>query len=177
MQSQAIACKQKHKLQDAPKVLAPCPLLGNKYGVGIGLYFQIIAWIRWLLFWLAICMVSAIGCPHAPPCGARQRTQCKCPLLQPELNVQRAHHLLPSLPQVPYAIVINTARFTTADHKGDGKGPGMSALPGFSIFQSLTFAVMPDDEVDQGLLSWMNIQLPGFEGVFAMPRKFFLICE
>lgn len=89
----------------------------------------------------------------------------------------RAHHLLPSLPQVPFAIVINTACFTTADHRGDAKGPGMSVLPGFSLFQSLTFAVLPDDEVDQGLLSWINIQLPGFEGVFTMPRKFFLICE
>jgi hypothetical protein len=45
------------------------------------------------------------------------------------------------------------------------------------MLQSLTFAVMPDDEVDQGLLSWMNIHLPGFEGVFTMPRKFFLVCE
>jgi hypothetical protein len=57
---QAIACKQKHKLQDAPKILASCSLLGNNYGVGIGLYFQIIAWLRWLLLWLALCMVSAL---------------------------------------------------------------------------------------------------------------------
>lgn len=176
MQSQAIACKQKHKLQDAPKVLAPCPLLGNRYGVGIGLYFQIIAWIRWLLFWLAICMVSAIRCPHGPHAvpGSVLNASALC---SNQSSTCRDRHLLPLLPQVPYAIVINTARFTTADHRGDGKGPGMSVLPGFSIFQSLTFAVMPDDEVDQGLLSWMNIQLPGFEGVFAMPRKFFLICE
>ena len=55
---QAIACKLKHKLQDAPNITASCSLLGNRYGVGIGLYFQIIAWLRWLLFWLALCMVS-----------------------------------------------------------------------------------------------------------------------
>jgi hypothetical protein len=29
--------------------------------VGIGLYFQIIAWLRWLLLWLALCMVSAFA--------------------------------------------------------------------------------------------------------------------
>jgi hypothetical protein len=50
-------------------------------------------------------------------------------------------------------------------------------MPTFDILQSLTFAVMPDDEMDKGILSWMNIQLPGFEGVFKMPRKFFLVCE
>jgi hypothetical protein len=74
-------------------------------------------------------------------------------------------------------IVINSSRFTTPEHHGSAKGPSMSFLPAFNIFQSLTFAVMPDDELDKGLLSWMNIQLPGFEGVFPMPRAFFLICE
>lgn len=58
---QAIKNKHKHKVQDAPKPLAPCSDLGNEYGVGIGLYFQIIAWIRLLFFWLAICMVSTGG--------------------------------------------------------------------------------------------------------------------
>lgn len=55
---QAKACKQSHKLQDQPHITASCALLGNRYGVGIGLYFQIIAWLRWMLLWLAICMVS-----------------------------------------------------------------------------------------------------------------------
>lgn len=55
---QAKTAKQKHKLQDAPKITASCALLGNQYGVGIGLYFQILAWLRLLLFWLAICMVG-----------------------------------------------------------------------------------------------------------------------
>lgn len=41
-------------------MLAPCMLMGNKYGVGIGLYFQTIAWIRWLFFWLALCMVRCL---------------------------------------------------------------------------------------------------------------------
>lgn len=74
-------------------------------------------------------------------------------------------------------IVVNTSRFTTPEHKGKEDGASMSTLPSFSLLQSLTFAVMPDGEVDKGLLSWMNIQLPGFEGVFAMPKAVFLICE
>jgi hypothetical protein len=74
-------------------------------------------------------------------------------------------------------IVANTSRFTTPQHAGQDDGASMSTLPTFNILQSLTFAVMPDDEVDKGLLSWMNIQLPGFEGVFSMPRPFFLICK
>jgi len=74
-------------------------------------------------------------------------------------------------------IVVNTSRFTTEQHKGAAGGPGVATLPSFNILQSLTFAAMPDDEVDKGVLSWMNIQLPGFEGVFPMPRAFFLTCE
>jgi hypothetical protein len=74
-------------------------------------------------------------------------------------------------------IVANTSRFTTPQHARQDDGASMSTLPIFNILQSLTFAVMPDDEVDKGLLSWMNIQLPGFEGVFSMPRAFFLICK
>lgn len=81
------------------------------------------------------------------------------------------------LVQVPFLIVVNTSRFTTPENSGIADGPGVSIMPSFNILQSLTFAVMPDDEMDKGILSWMNIQLPGFEGVFKMPRKFFLICE
>lgn len=74
-------------------------------------------------------------------------------------------------------VVVNTARFTTADYKGKVQGLGMQVLPHFNILQSFTFAVLPDQEADQGILSWINIQLPGFDGIFTMPRRFFLICK
>lgn len=73
--------------------------------------------------------------------------------------------------------MINSARFTTEEFKGDAKNPGVAMQPTFNILQSLTFAVMPDTEVDQGLLSWMNIQLPGSQGITTMSRNFFLVCE
>lgn len=73
-------------------------------------------------------------------------------------------------------IVVNTARWTTADYKGKPDGPAVSMLPSFSILRSLTFAAVPDDEADKGMLSWMNILLPGFSGAFPMPRRFFLAC-
>lgn len=61
MSAQAIECKHKHKLQNPPPVAASCAALGNAYGVGIGLYFKTISWLRWLLFWLALCTVSVLG--------------------------------------------------------------------------------------------------------------------
>lgn len=87
---------------------------------------------------------------------------------------EAAHHCVGDLLQVPYFIVVNTARFTTSQHKGSADEPGMSVLQGFNILQSFTFAALPDDSLDGGLLSWLNIQLPGFDGVFAMNRRFFL---
>lgn len=50
-------------------------------------------------------------------------------------------------------------------------------LPSFNPLQSFTFAAIMDDWRDQGVLAWMNIQLPGFDGVFTMSRPLFLGCE
>lgn len=237
---QAKAAKQKHKLQDPHKITASPPILGREYGVGIGLYFQIIKWLRLLLFWLALCMVGwqeerasvlyAADSARKPQCGAAgaasaaacpacsavpASSSCRCSSMPTNSSgssftrlasytvalgrphkqlhgatgrcMHAAHIFSPhgltllavtlSCLQVPFMIVANTSRFTTPQHAGQDDGASMSTLPTFNILQSLTFAVMPDDEVDKGLLSWMNIQLPGFEGVFSMPRAFFLICK
>lgn len=74
-------------------------------------------------------------------------------------------------------VVINTSQFTTADYKGIWDGPGVVVLSSFNPLQSWTFAAIMDDSRDSGILAWMNIQLPGFEGVFSMSRPVFLECE
>lgn len=73
--TQAIACKLKHKLQDAPPVTASCAVLGSRYGVGVGLYFQILSWLRWLIIWLALCMVRETGAGLFLVCICSCRTQ------------------------------------------------------------------------------------------------------
>lgn len=78
---------------------------------------------------------------------------------------------------IPYAVVINSAYFTTDEHKGDKADPGMKVVPNFNIFQSLTFAIMLDNARDKGLLEWMNIQLPGSQQMYSMSRKTFYICQ
>ncbi|KAF6256543.1 hypothetical protein COO60DRAFT_95334 [Scenedesmus sp. NREL 46B-D3] len=128
---QAVQFKQSHKIKDAPPFTSDCAQLGSCYGVGIGLYFQIISWLRMLLLWLA-------------------------------------------LASVPYIIVINTSRFTTAEFKGQAGAPGVTVLPSFNPLQAFTFAGIMDDMKDNGVLGWMNIQLPGFDGVFALSRPLFL---
>jgi hypothetical protein len=79
--------------------------------------------------------------------------------------------------QVPYIIVANTSRFTTAEYKGQADAPGVTVLPSFNPLQAFTFAAIMDDIKDKGVLEWINIQLPGFDGVFAMSRPLFLGCE
>lgn len=74
-------------------------------------------------------------------------------------------------------IVINTSTFTTEDNKGKADAPGLAVVPQFNPLQSWTFAAILDDRRDQGILSWMNIRLPGLEGVFPMNRAFFLECK
>lgn len=59
---QAVQYKQKHKLKDAPPISSSCAQLGICYGVGIGLYFQTISWLRMLLLWLALASVSISSC-------------------------------------------------------------------------------------------------------------------
>eukprot|EP00775_Hariotina_reticulata_P011394 gene11394-11542_t len=54
---QALLYKLKHRVKDAPPMYSSCSELGTVYGVGIGLYFQTIAWLRQLLLWLAIASV------------------------------------------------------------------------------------------------------------------------
>lgn len=78
---------------------------------------------------------------------------------------------------MPYIIVINTSRFTTAEFKGQAGAPGVTVLPSFNPLQAFTFAGIMDDMKDNGVLGWMNIQLPGFDGVFALSRPLFLGCE
>lgn len=56
---QAKQYKQSHKVKDAPPITSKCTQLGSTYGVGIGLYFQTISWLRMLLLWLALASVSA----------------------------------------------------------------------------------------------------------------------
>jgi hypothetical protein len=79
--------------------------------------------------------------------------------------------------QVPFIIVANTSRFTTAEYKGQADAPAVTVLPSFNPLQAFTFAAIMDDMKDKGVLEWMNIQLPGFDGVFAMSRPLFLGCE
>lgn len=74
-------------------------------------------------------------------------------------------------------IVINTSQFTTAEYKGILDGSGVSVLSTFNPLQSWTFAAIMDDSRDSGILAWMNIRLPGFEGVFPMSRPMFLECK
>jgi hypothetical protein len=52
----------------------------------------------------------------------------------------------------------------------------MAVLPSFNILQSLTFAALPDEAATRGVLSVLNIQLPGAGGVLAMRRTTFLTC-
>lgn len=56
---QARACKARHRVAEAPPITAPAAQLGCVYGVGIGLYFKSIVWLRVLLLWLALASVRA----------------------------------------------------------------------------------------------------------------------
>lgn len=42
---------------------------------------------------------------------------------------------------------------------------------------SFTFAAIMDSHLDNGLLSWMNVKLPGMEAIGGLWRSDFLMCE
>jgi hypothetical protein len=56
--AQAVAHKRKHRLPHAPGITAKAAALGSKYGVGVGLYFETLHYLRLLLCWLALLAVS-----------------------------------------------------------------------------------------------------------------------
>jgi hypothetical protein len=130
----------------ATHVTAALPLLScYSYGVGVGLYFKTLFWLKILFFWLAICMVStdwdAFG---------HRVFLLACMQHQQHMTGQHNPHLSKTeavlsvcvcwRSQIPYAVVINSAYFTTAEHKGDKAAPGMKPVPGFQIFQVCALA-------------------------------------
>lgn len=74
---QAVQFKQSHKIKDAPPFTSDCAQLGSCYGVGIGLYFQIISWLRMLLLWLALASVSNHSWYTTMHCRTVELKSCK----------------------------------------------------------------------------------------------------
>ncbi|KAI8468596.1 MAG: hypothetical protein J3K34DRAFT_477538 [Monoraphidium minutum] len=150
----ARARKEEHRVapQDRPGIAADCFALGQAYGVGVGLYFKTLGWLRLLFLWLAL--------------GA-----------------------------APFLVLISSAKFTSpalaAPPAGSGAAAGGPALggeaqewdspymgarvyPRVSLF-TFTFAAILDSRLDGGMLSWMNVRLPGAEAIRGLRKSDFLM--
>ncbi|KAG2492376.1 hypothetical protein HYH03_009324 [Edaphochlamys debaryana] len=87
--------------------------MASEWGVGVGLHFELLQWLRWGAFFLIICAL-------------------------------------------PFLVVIGCSVFTDAEHRDDHTY-GVKKYPG--KLQSMTFAAIVDDTLDNGTLQYMNTEL------------------
>ncbi|GBF87433.1 dynein heavy chain axonemal protein [Raphidocelis subcapitata] len=135
---------------DRPNITASAFQLGQTYGVGVGLYFKSLSWLRILFVWLALGSVPFI------------------------VIITSSKFTSPALAIRDGMAPAAGASGAAAPADWDAPETGVKKYNSLTL-SSFTFAAIMDSREDGGALSWLNVRLPGSAAIGGVGKSDFLL--